>query len=150
MKKILFSSIIVGFLFLGSCSSDDNKMNDNTEIEVKNYDLEFKEKVMNEVKVISTDPLIIESDTFEVIKVFNEETKDYSYGIKRKNNIKNYNDINGELRKTIMSGIRDGYLYYNTGGRTCAIYGYYDGDNFTAASVATQGLMNFCYDGMVA
>lgn len=148
MKKALL--ILLGIFFFISCSSDDNKINNEKEQKVENTDLKFKEEAMKGVKIISTEPLIIESDIFEVVKSYNNETKEYSFGIVRKNNVDNYNDIDGGLKKTIRSGRRDGYLYYNKGGRTCAIYGYYSGDSFTPASYATQDLMNFCYDGMLA
>lgn len=152
MRKLVLILLGMGFLFCYASEKGKNVPSSNQQI-VIDYNLQFKEDVMRDVKIKSLHPFVIESNLFEVVIMYNNDTGDIGYGVVQKYAvISNTSDFYYSAPViTTRSGDRDGYYFYTKGDRTCGIYGTYGSDgSFTAASKATQVLMNFCFDGILA
>lgn len=152
MRKLILILFGMGFLFSYASEERKNVPPSSQQI-VMEDDLQFKEDVIRDVKIKSLNPLVIESSLFEVVVMYNNDTGETGCGVIQKYTLhSNTSDFDySAIVIATRSGDRDSYYFYTKGNRTCGIYGTYGDDgSFTAASKATQVLMNFCFDGILA
>ncbi|MGQ2984977.1 hypothetical protein [Flavobacterium sp.] len=139
MKKLLI--LLSLFAFTLSCQVDDQQ-SIKTNVDQNSHSLHKREASISEVKVISRNPLKIESENFTVLDAYFVNEKKHGQIIAANTDI---TQIMSKEKEVVP-----GFHLASYGDHDCMVYGTwtYDYDagtvTFTSASIATQILMNVC------